>query len=74
MTYNTLRIPKYLIQMLSNTELEFAVNHLEYNIDKIINLDKVSNIFYKQLMKCPSIIILQFKLYMIKFLQILYFL
>ena len=53
MTYNTLRspIPKYWIQMLNNTELETAVNHLEYKIDKIITLDKVSNIVYRQLIK-----------------------
>ena len=53
MTYNTLRsaIPKYWIQMLNNTELEIAVNHLEYNIDKIITLDKVSNIVYRLLIK-----------------------
>ena len=36
--YNILRsaIPKYWIQMLNNTELEIAVNHLENNIDKIM--------------------------------------
>ena len=53
MAYNTLRsaIPKYWIQRLSNTELETAVNHLEYNIAKIITLDKVSNIVYRKLIK-----------------------
>ena len=53
MIYNTLRsaIPKYWIQMLNNTELEIAVNHIEYNIDKIITLDKVSNIVYRQFIK-----------------------
>ena len=53
MAYNTLRsaIPKYWIQMLNNTELETAVNHLEYNIAKIITLDKVSNIVYRKLIK-----------------------
>ena len=53
MTYNTQRsaIPKYWIQMLSNTDLEIAVTHLENNIDKIITIDKVSNIIYRQLIK-----------------------
>ena len=37
--------------MLNNTELEIAVNHLEYNIDKIITLDKISNIVYRLLIK-----------------------